>query len=95
MAHEKCFILVGIGPLRSEKTAEFLRTKVPGVVISDVIVERMRKTPSHQKREDGKKICVEVIQQIMEIKGVAGIHLMAYRQEEIVEEVGLLPRPGT
>jgi methylenetetrahydrofolate reductase (NADPH) len=40
---------------------------------------------------------VEIIQQVREIKGVAGIHVMAYRQEElvaeIIEEAGLLPRP--
>jgi methylenetetrahydrofolate reductase (NADPH) len=94
--HEKCFILIGVGPLRSEKTAEFMRTKVPGVFIPDEIVERMRKMPSQLKREEGKKICIEIIQQIKEIKGVAGIHMMAYKQEdtavEIIEEAGLYPR---
>jgi len=95
--HEKSFILVGVGPLRSEKAAEFLRTKVPGVVIPDALIKRMRKTPKNKERREGKKICAEIIQQVMEIRGVAGIHMMAYRQEEIVgeilEEVGLLPRP--
>ncbi|MDX1688392.1 MAG: methylenetetrahydrofolate reductase [Candidatus Promineifilaceae bacterium] len=95
--HEKVFILVGVGPLRSEKAAEFMRTKVPGIVIPDEIVERLRKTPKERKRAEGKRICVEIIEQVREIKGVAGVHLMAYRQEElvaeIVEEAGLLPRP--
>lgn len=94
---EKCFILIGVGPLRSEKTAEFMRAKVPGVFIPDEIVERMRKTPAEQKRAEGKKICVEIIQQIKEINGVSGIHMMAYKQEdtavEIIEEAGLLPHP--
>jgi methylenetetrahydrofolate reductase (NADPH) len=94
---EKVFILVGVGPLRSEKAAEFMRTKVPGVVIPDQIVERLRKTPKAQKQEEGKRICIEIIEQVREIKGVAGVHLMAYRQEElateIIEEAGLLPRP--
>ena len=96
--HEKCFILVGVGPLRSEKTAEFMRTKVPGVAIPDSVVERMRKMPSQLKRAEGKKICLELIQKIKEIKGVAGIHMMAYKQEdaacEIIEEAGLIPRPS-
>lgn len=95
--HEKCYILVGVGPLRSAKSAEFLRSKIPGVVIPDALVNRMRKTPKSKEREEGKKICAEIIQQVMGIKGVAGIHMMAYRQEdivgEIIEEVGLLPRP--
>lgn len=95
--HEKVFILVGVGPLRSEKTAEFMRTKVPGVVIPDSVVERLAKTPPKQKREEGKRICIEIIQQVREMEGVAGVHVMAYRQEELVAEIiaeaGLLPRP--
>jgi methylenetetrahydrofolate reductase (NADPH) len=96
--HEKAFILVGVGPLRSERAAEFMRTKVPGVYIPDAIVERLRKTPKKQKRDEGKRICVEIIQQVREIAGVAGVHVMAYRQEElvaqIVDDAKLLPRPG-
>jgi methylenetetrahydrofolate reductase (NADPH) len=94
---EKVFILVGVGPLRTEKAAEFMRTKVPGIVIPDEVVERLRKTPKERKQAEGKSICVEIIQQVREIKGVAGVHVMAYRQEElvaeIIEEAGLLPRP--
>jgi len=96
--HEKAFILVGVGPLRSERAAEFMRTKVPGVIIPDVIVEPLRKTPKRHKRAEGKRICVEIIQQVREIEGVAGVHVMAYRHEElvaeIVDEAKLLPRPG-
>lgn len=95
--HESVFILVGVGPLRSEKAAQFMRTRVPGVYIPDEVVERLRKTPPEKKRAEGKKICVEIIQQAREIEGVAGVHVMAYRQEElvaeIIEEAGLLPRP--
>lgn len=96
--HEKVFILIGVGPLRSERAAEFMRTKVPGVFIPDHVVERLRKTPKQLKRAEGKRICVEIIQQVREIEGVAGVHVMAYRQEElvaeIVDEAHLLPRPG-
>lgn len=95
--HEKVFILVGVGPLRSEKAAEFMRARVPGVVIPDEVVDRLRKTPPAKKRAEGKQICSEIIQQVREIEGVAGVHVMAYRQEElvaeIIEEAGLLPRP--
>jgi len=94
---EKVFILVGVGPLRSERAAEYMRTKVPGVVIPDQIVERLRKTPQAKQQFEGKRICIEIIQQVKEIKGVSGVHVMAYRQEElvaeIIEEAGLLPRP--
>jgi methylenetetrahydrofolate reductase (NADPH) len=94
---QKVCILVGVGPLRSERSAQFMRTHIPGVVIPDKIVERLRKTPDTKKRAEGKKICVEIIQQVREIDGVAGVHVMAFKQEklvaEIIEEADLLPRP--
>lgn len=95
--HEHCFILAGVGPLRSAGAAEFLRTKVPGVFIPDSVIARLNGVPKARQRAEGKRICVEIIQQMREIAGVAGVHIMAYRQEElvaeIVEEAGLLPRP--
>ncbi len=94
---QKVCILVGVGPLRSDKAAEFMRRRIPGVVIPDEVVERLRKTPKDKQLQEGKRICVEIIQQVREIEGVAGVHVMAYRQEElvaeIIEEAGLLPRP--
>ena len=95
--HERVSIIVGVGPLRSERAAEYLRTQVPGVRVPEVIMERLRQTPKKQQREEGKQICIEIIQQVRQIEGVAGVHVMAYRQEElvaeIIEEAGLLPRP--
>ena len=94
--HEKVFILVGVGPLRSAKAALFMRNNVPGVWIPDEIIERLEQAPKGQKAEEGKKICIEIIQQVREMEGVHGVHIMAYRQEktvaEIVDRAGLLPR---
>ncbi len=74
-----------------------MREKVPGVVIPDQIVDRLHKTPTEHQQEEGKQICIEIIEQLREIEGVSGVHIMAYRQEElvadIVKEAGLLPRP--
>lgn len=93
----KAYILVGVGPLRSAGAAEFMRSKVPGVYIPDGVVERLKGVAKNRQRAEGKRICIEIIQQVRELPGVAGIHVMAYRQEElvaeIVEEAGLLPRP--
>jgi methylenetetrahydrofolate reductase (NADPH) len=95
--HELVYYLVGVGPLRSEKAAEYMRTRVPGVHIPDEIVDRLHKTPKDRQKEEGKRICVEIIEQVKEIEGVDGVHIMAYKQQElvpeIVEEAGLLPRP--
>jgi methylenetetrahydrofolate reductase (NADPH) len=95
--HDRVFILVGVGPLRSAKAAEWMRSKVPGVWIPDEVIRRLRGVPSGQQRQEGKRLCVEIIQQVKEIRGVCGVHVMAYKQEElvaeIIEEAGLLPRP--
>jgi 5,10-methylenetetrahydrofolate reductase len=83
--HEKAFILAGVGPLASARAARWMRENVPGVHIPDDIIKRMEGA-ANQKRE-GRAICVELIQRIRDIAGVAGIHVMAYRQEELVSEI--------
>ena len=93
---ERVYILVGVGPLRSARLAEWMRENVPGVSIPDAVIKRI-KDAGKKSRTEGKKICIEMIQEIREMPGVHGIHLMAYRQEElapeIIEAAGLLPRP--
>ena len=81
----KVFILIGVGPLRSAKTAEWMRTHVPGLHIPDAIVKRL--AGAQDQAREGRNLCVELIQQIHEVKGVAGVHLMAYRQEESVPDI--------
>ena len=82
---EKTFILPGVGTLASAKTAKWMRTNVPGVHIPDDIIRRLEGAEK-QKRE-GQKICIELMQQVKEIEGVSGVHVMAYRQEEFVAEM--------
>jgi 5,10-methylenetetrahydrofolate reductase len=86
--HERCFILVGVGPLASARTARWMRSNVPGVHIPDAVVARIEQAggPKEQKAE-GKRLCVELIQAVRQIKGVHGVHVMAYRQEEYVSEI--------
>jgi methylenetetrahydrofolate reductase (NADPH) len=94
--HEKAFILVGVGPLRSARAAEWTRAHVPGVVIPDEVIRRLRGVPTDRQAEEGKRLCIDIIRQAREIEGVHGVHVMAYRQEELVAEIieaaGLLPR---
>jgi 5,10-methylenetetrahydrofolate reductase len=82
---EKCFILVGVGPLASARTARWMRSNVPGVHIPDAVIERLE--GAADQKAEGKRLCVDIIQQVREIKGVAGVHVMAYRQEEYVAEM--------
>jgi len=82
---DRVFILVGVGPLPSARTAEWLRRHVAGVHIPDAVVERL--AGAAKPKAEGRKLCIELIQEIREIKGVSGVHVMAYRQEEAVAEV--------
>lgn len=95
--HEKVKILAGVAPLKSVGAARYMQTKVPGMDVPDAVVDRLRSVPKEEVSKEGIKVCVEIINQVREIKGVAGIHLMAIEWEEIVPEIveqaGLLPRP--
>jgi 5,10-methylenetetrahydrofolate reductase len=82
---EKCYILIGIGPLASARTGRWIRSNVPGVHIPDAIIERLE--GAEDQKKEGRQICIDLIQEVKEIKGIAGIHVMAYRQEEFVSEI--------
>lgn len=83
--HEKAFFLIGVGPLPSSKTARWMRSNVPGVHIPDAVIERMEK--SKNEKAEGKQLAIDLIQEIKEIEGVHGLHVMAYRQEEFVNDI--------
>jgi len=82
---ERAFFLIGVGPLRTAKAAEWMRTNVPGIHIPDAVVKRM--AGAEKPAQEGRQICIDLIQEIQEIKGVSGVHVMAYRQEESVAEI--------
>ena len=83
--HEKVFIIVGVGPLASAKSADWIRKNVPGVHIPDSVINRL-KGAENQKAE-GQQLCVDLIQEVREIEGVDGVHIMAYRQEHTVPDI--------
>lgn len=89
---DKCFIIPGVGPLASARTAEWMRRHVPGVHIPDAIIRRLE--GARDQRVEGRNICIELIQQLREIEGVSGVHVMAHRQEayvaDIIEKSGIL-----
>jgi len=65
------------------------------MIIPEETIERMRKAEDGQK--EGIKIALEIIERVKNIKGIAGIHIMAPLWEEsiptIVKEANLHPRP--
>ena len=92
---QKVFILAGIIPLKSAGAARYMRDEVAGVGMPDAVVKRME--GAKDAIEEGIKITMEIIQQVKEMPGVRGIHIMAVNWEEIVprivQEAGLMPRP--
>jgi len=95
--HERCAILAGVTPLKSAGMARYMKTSVPGMDVPDSLIDRIKGVPKEMQAEEGIKICVEMIQQLKEIPGVRGVHIMAIEWEEKVPEIakaaGLLPRP--
>ena len=88
-------IMAGVIPIRSVGMARYMRDYVSGVTVPDELVTRME--DAENAKEEGVKIILEIIEQLKEIPGIHGIHIMAVGWEDIVPEIvkqaGLLPRP--
>jgi CO dehydrogenase/acetyl-CoA synthase delta subunit len=92
---EKTYILAGITPPRSLGMARYMKNFVPGLEVTDDIIQRMK--DAKDKEDEGINIAVDIINEVREIDGVAGVHIMAIEWEsaakEIVSRANLLPRP--
>jgi methylenetetrahydrofolate reductase (NADPH) len=93
--HKKVYILAGLTPVRSHKALKYMKNNVAGMSIPDELITRMES--AEDPKEEGVKICIEMIEQIKGMEGVSGIHLMPIGWESItpviLEQAGLLPRP--
>ena len=67
-------VLVGMGPLKSAKQADWMRNNLWGINISDDIIYRLDSASDSVK--EGEKICIELIDKVRELPGIDGIHLM-------------------
>lgn len=96
--HEKVYVLAGVTPMKSAGMARYMKNKVPGMDVPDEIVKRMAGVAKEKMAQEGIDLCVETIEALKEVEGVAGFHIMAIEWEqkvpEIVERAGLLPRPS-
>jgi len=94
---EKVSILAGITPMKSVGMGRYMATKVAGMDVPEELLGRMAGVPKDKQAAEGIKIAVETIQRVREIKGVAGVHIMAIEWEEKVPEIlssaGLAKRP--
>jgi methylenetetrahydrofolate reductase (NADPH) len=93
--HKKVYILAGLMPVRSHKALKYMKSEVAGMSIPDELITRMES--AEDAKEEGIKICLEMIEKIKNIEGISGIHLMPIGWESItpviLERAGLLPRP--
>jgi methylenetetrahydrofolate reductase (NADH) len=78
-------MLVGISPLRSAKSARWMREKLFGTIIPDAIVERME--AAADPAAEGRRICVDLMRDVATIPGVAGVHIMAPGNEAGIADV--------
>ena len=95
---ERCAILAGVTPLRSARGARHINENVPGLHVPEPIIQRLDQARTRQGRQrEGIRIAVETIQQLRDVPGVAGVHLMPVHWERsvplIAGDAGLLPRP--
>jgi len=82
---EKVFVLAGVGTMPSAASALWIRKNIPGINIPDWVIKRLKESKNPKK--EGQDICVELMQQLKEIEGVSGIHVMAFKQEESVKDI--------
>ncbi len=82
-------ILAGVAPIRSVKAATFMRDEVPGMEVPDALVRRMAAVGDDKKKREaeGIAICVEIIEEIRKIPGVAGFHIMPINWESAVAKI--------
>ena len=94
---EKVYILAGVTPMKSVGMARYMKAKVPGMDVPDEIIKRLQGVEKTKVADEGIKIACEQIEEFKELKGVAGVHLMAIEWEhkvpEIAERAKVLPRP--
>ena len=78
-------LLIGVNPLRSAKSAAWMKSHLFGTIISDAYIARLEK--SSEPAREGIRICVELIEELSAIPGVAGVHIMAPGNDAAIPEV--------
>lgn len=81
----KLGVLIGVAPIPSVRSARWMRERLFGTVIPDAIVERLERAADPAR--EGRAICVELMQELAEIPGIAGAHVMAPQNPSAIPEV--------
>jgi methylenetetrahydrofolate reductase (NADPH) len=67
------FVLIGVNPLRSARSAAWMRHHLSGTIIPDAMVARME--AAADPAAEGRRICIAVIEELATIPGIAGAHV--------------------
>jgi len=78
----KLSVLVGIVPLRSARSARWIKEKLLGSIIPDAVIERMERASDPDA--EGRRICLDLIGELADIPHVAGCHIMAPGNDDVV-----------
>ena len=78
----KVHILIGIGPLRSVRVVRYMLEHIPDIALPARIVEQMEHSP--EPEETGLEIALRLIEEIKQLPGVSGIHLMSVGWEAVL-----------
>ena len=82
---DKAYFIIGLGVIRSAKSARWMNKNLFGINIPEKIITRIEN--SNDEKTEGIKICIELIEKYKLISGVSGIHLMGYKQEQDIASV--------
>ena len=82
---DKLKVIVGIVPLRSAKSARWIKDKLFGAIIPDVIVTRMEQATD--PAAEGRRICLDMVAELAGIPHVAGCHIMAPGNDAAVPDI--------
>jgi methylenetetrahydrofolate reductase (NADPH) len=92
---ERCYLLAGVGPVRSHRALQHMAS-IPGVSIPEHIAERLAALGPEELRAEGEKLCSQIIGELTDVPGVAGVHVMAIGAESsipgIVQQAGIPAR---
>ncbi len=82
---DKVSILIGIGPLRSAKSARWIKEKLFGATVPDAIIDRLERASDPQA--EGRRICLDLVAELAGVPQVAGVHIMAPGNDAVVPEI--------
>jgi len=96
---ERAFLIAGIAPLRTARSAHYLNDHLPGVRVPDETLSTLDGAGPDDEESEGLRITADVVRKLREVEGISGVHVMGLGSQRavarVVEAAGLLPRPGT